>query len=208
MPRNPTNRLLTAMTGAVLLFCAAGQTLAQQYQVYESDSSFEDVLDGLKLAIQERGMYINNVMHMDEMLERTGKDLGMDEQIYGHAQSVEFCSAVLSRKMTSEDPTRIVNCPFIIAVYTLPGDADTTFLVHRATAQRPIREIAEMLETRPAGNPSAQAQHPEMRRDRWDSDAEPLLRATPTLSALTSHTQVLVAMHAPRTRSLRYASSP
>jgi uncharacterized protein (DUF302 family) len=152
MPRNPTNRLLTAMTGAVLLFCAAGQTLAQQYQVYESDSSFEDVLDGLKLAIQERGMYINNVMHMDEMLERTGKDLGMDEPIYGHAQSVEFCSAVLSRKMTSEDPTRIVNCPFIIAVYTLPGDADTTFLVHRAipsaeTDTSPVmREIAEMLE--------------------------------------------------------------
>jgi hypothetical protein len=75
----------------------------------------------------------------------------MDEQIYGQAQSIEFCSAVLSRKMTSEDPTRIVNCPFIIAVYTLPDDADTTFLVHRnvpdsETETSPVmREIADML---------------------------------------------------------------
>ncbi len=151
MSCNPIRRLPIAIIGAVLLFGAAGQSLAQQYQVYESDSAFEDVLDGLKLAIQERGMYINNIMHMDEMLERTGKDLGMDEQIYAHAQSIEFCSAVLSRKMTSEDPTRIVNCPFIVAVYTLPDDSDTTFLVHRTvpdseTETSPVmREIADML---------------------------------------------------------------
>lgn len=139
---------------AALLFAAGlGQAVqaADPYAVYESDSSFEDVLDGLKLAIQERGMYINNVMHMDEMLERTGKDLGMDEKIYGRAHAVEFCSAVLSRKMTAEDPTRIVNCPFNIAVYTLPDDADTTYVVHRLipAAERDasaiMGEVADML---------------------------------------------------------------
>jgi uncharacterized protein (DUF302 family) len=139
-----------ALAAAMLLAAAAAQ--AESYAVYESDSSFEDVIDGLKLAIQERGMYINNVMHMDEMLERTGKDLGMDETIYTHAQSIEFCSAVLSRKMTAEAPARIVNCPFIIAVYTLPDDADTTFVVHRripaaeTKSSAVMREIAEMLE--------------------------------------------------------------
>jgi uncharacterized protein (DUF302 family) len=123
------------------------------YAVYESDSSFEDVIDGLKLAIQERGMYINNVMHMDEMLARTGKDLGMEEIIYTRAQAVEFCSAVLSRRMTAENPARIVNCPFIIAVYTLPDDPDTTYLAHRripageAEASGVMREIADMLQS-------------------------------------------------------------
>jgi uncharacterized protein (DUF302 family) len=135
--------------GAALAFSAAAP--ADDYAVYESDSSFQDVLDGLKLAIQERGMYINNVMHMGEMLERTGKDLGMDEVIYTNAESVEFCSAVLSRKMTAEDPTRIVNCPFIIAVYTLPDQPDTTYVVHRTVSAAEtagsavMQEVADML---------------------------------------------------------------
>ncbi len=97
-------------------------------------------------------MYINNVMHLDEMLERTGRDLGMAETIYTHAHSIEFCSAVLSRRMTSEDPTRIVNCPFIIAVYTLPSEPDTTYVVHRRVPADEIEaspimgEVAAMLE--------------------------------------------------------------
>jgi hypothetical protein len=109
---------------------------AEDYAVYESESSFEDVMDALKLAIEERGMYINNVMHMGEMLDRTGKDLGMDEQIYTHADSIEFCSAVLSRKMTAEDPTRIVNCPFIVRFVSpvLPSTA-----CRRGASQSPRR---------------------------------------------------------------------
>ena len=114
------------------------------YAVYESDASFDDVLDALKLAIEERGMYINNVMHMGEMLERTGKDLGMDEPIYGRAESIEFCSAVLSREMTSEEPARIVNCPFIISVYTLPGREGATFIAHREIPKDEVEGSAVM----------------------------------------------------------------
>jgi uncharacterized protein (DUF302 family) len=123
------------------------------YAVYESESGFEDVMDALKLAIQEQGMYINNVMHMNEMLERTGKDLGMDVPIYGQADSIEFCSALLSRRMSSEMPARIVNCPFIIAVYTLPGESETTYVAHRRIPAAEIessavmRDVAQMLET-------------------------------------------------------------
>jgi uncharacterized protein (DUF302 family) len=149
---------LSALTLLAALVVAPSATAAEPlaadggYAVYESDSSFEDVLDGLKLAIQERGMYINNVMHMDEMLERTGKDLGMEEALYGRAQSIEFCSALLSRKMTAENPARIVNCPFIIAVYTLPDEPETTYVAHRriptaeTEASTVMREVAEMLE--------------------------------------------------------------
>ena len=138
-----------AMLAATCTATHAAQ--AGEYAVYESESGFADVMDALKLAIEERGMYINNVMHMGEMLERTGKDLGMDEPIYSHADSIEFCSAVLSRKMTAEDPTRIVNCPFIIAVYTLPDQPDVTYLVHRAVPASEIdkssvmQEVADML---------------------------------------------------------------
>lgn len=108
------------------------------YAVYQSEAAFDDVLQGLKLAIEERGMYINNVMHMGEMLERTGKDLGMDTPLYGRAESVEFCSAALSREMISEDPARIVNCPFIISVYSLPGNEGITYVAHREVPQDQI----------------------------------------------------------------------
>jgi len=144
------------LIGAVASVGIASATLAfgaqtDEYAIYESESSFADVMDGLKLAIQERGMYINNIMHMGEMLERTGKDLGMEEPIYTQADSIEFCSAVLSRKMTLENPARIVNCPFIIAVYTLPNQPDTTYVVHHIipaseTAESTVmQEVADML---------------------------------------------------------------
>jgi uncharacterized protein (DUF302 family) len=144
--------LKALLLGAIASIAVAFAVQAEDYAVYESESGFEDVMDALELAIQERGMSINNVMHIGEMLERTGKDLGMDEQIYTHADSIEFCSAVLSRKMAAENPTRIVNCPFIVAVYTLPDQPDTTYLVHRlipaseTESSAVMREVADMLE--------------------------------------------------------------
>ncbi|MCF7978242.1 MAG: DUF302 domain-containing protein [Chromatiaceae bacterium] len=137
---------------SLLLLCAATQTAAEDYAVYESESSFSDVMDGLKLAIEQRGMFINNVMHMNEMLERTGADLGLGDSLFGQADSVEFCSAVISRKMISEDPRRIVNCPFIIAVYTLPDESETTYVAHRkipaaeTEQSAAMREVAAMFE--------------------------------------------------------------
>jgi uncharacterized protein (DUF302 family) len=144
--------LICAVASVGIASCAiAVGAQAEEYAVYESESSFEDVMDGLKLAIQERGMYINNIMHMGEMLERTGKDLGMEDPIYTKADSIEFCSAILSRKMTLENPARIVNCPFIIAVYTLPNQPDATYVAHRVIPASEtdestvMQEVADML---------------------------------------------------------------
>lgn len=127
-----------------LSLAPAHSSAAGGYAVYESESAFDDVMDGLKLAIQERGLYINNIMHMGEMLERTGKDLGHDEPIYQRAESIEFCSAVLSREMTAEAPERIVNCPFIISVYSLPGTEGATYVVHREFPEDQVAASAAM----------------------------------------------------------------
>jgi uncharacterized protein (DUF302 family) len=124
-------RLIFLIMALIPTLAAAGPG----YAVYPSQAGFDDVLDALKLAIEERGMYINNVMHLSEMLERTGKDLGQEPPIYQRAESVEFCSAVLSREMTNEDPARLVNCPFIIGLYTLRGASGTTYVVHREIPQ-------------------------------------------------------------------------
>ncbi len=147
-------KLKRALVGAVLAGAVAshGAFGAGGYAVYTSESGFDDVLEGLKMAIQERGMYINNVMNMGDMLERTGKDLGMDTPLYEQAESIEFCSAVLSREMSSENPAHVVNCPFIISVYRLPQETETiTYVAHReipvdqVEASPAMAKVAEML---------------------------------------------------------------
>jgi len=136
---------------SLLLVCSVNTWAEEPYVVYKSASAFNDVMQALTMAIEEKGMYINNVMHMGEMLECTGKDLGMEQAIYAHAESIEFCSAVLSRRMTSENPHRIVNCPFIISVYVLPGEPDATYIVHRKVhmgdGEGVMKEVAAMLES-------------------------------------------------------------
>ena len=140
---------LTTLAAALLLL--PGLALAAPYAVYESESDFDTVLDAAKNAIAERGLYINNVMHLGEMLARTGKDLGIGGPLYTRAESIEFCSATLSRKMVAEDPNRLVNCPFILSIYTLPGQEGKTHIVHRNVSAEEVansaamREVAEML---------------------------------------------------------------
>jgi hypothetical protein len=124
----------------LLLIVLPATVAAPTYAVYESENDFWTVMEAAKLAIQERGMFINNIMHLSDMLKRTGKDLGLKGQIYGHAESIEFCSAVLSRKMMAEDPGRIVNCPFVVAIYTLPGKPGKTYVAHRTI---PREEVAK-----------------------------------------------------------------
>jgi len=95
---------------------AAGDYMA----VFTKAGTFDDVRDAVVMAITDRGMVINNVSHVGEMLERTGKDLGETKQIFIKAEVLEFCSAIVSRKMMEADPDNIVFCPYVISVYVVP----------------------------------------------------------------------------------------
>ena len=74
---------------------------------------------------------VDHVSHISDMLERTGKDLGMTKVIYGKAESMQFCSASVSRHMMEADPTNIVFCPYIIVIYTLPQDPKKVYVGYR-----------------------------------------------------------------------------
>jgi uncharacterized protein (DUF302 family) len=141
------------LCGFFLLFCNSLYALASDspFVTYESELPFETVMQDLQAAIEGQGFYVNNIVHMDKMMERTGKGLGMEKQIFLRAESIEFCSAILSRRMTEEDPRRIVNCPFNISVYVLPSKPDSTYIVHRkVTLGDPspvMEEVEQMLES-------------------------------------------------------------
>jgi len=86
---------------------------------YPSALSYDETLDNLRDAIANRGLNISNELHAGEMLNRTGPDLGYNDQVFAQAGTLEFCSAVLSHQLIRHDPSNMVLCPFTISVYQL-----------------------------------------------------------------------------------------
>lgn len=114
--------------------------------------SFEDAREAVEMAITGRGFVINNVSHVGEMLERTGKDLGNARRIFNKAEALEFCSATLSRKMMEADPDNIVFCPYIISIYVLPEKPNEVRLAYRKmqivgtpAAQKSLMAVNDLL---------------------------------------------------------------
>ena len=120
---------------------------------YTVQGKFEDVRDDLELAITGRGIKINNIAHIGNMLSRTGKDLGAKKQIFLHAEAFEFCSATVSRDTMEADPHNIVFCPYVIAVYVLPEQPDRVYLAFRRpllvgteASKASLRAVEKLLE--------------------------------------------------------------
>lgn len=129
-------RFLSGMLALLLVAPAfadgqPGDEVNDYRKTFVSKGSFADVRDNLELAITGRGIVINNVSHIGKMLARTGKDIGATTDVYAHAEAVEFCSASVSRTMMEADPHNIIFCPYIISVYSLPGDADRVYVSYR-----------------------------------------------------------------------------
>ncbi len=99
--------------------------------VYPAHSDFEDVIDYIKMAVEARGMLVSGTLHVQDMLTRTGKDLGFEKNVYLHAESVEFCSALMSHRMVSADPRNLVICPFSIAAYELAEKPGQVYIAFR-----------------------------------------------------------------------------
>ncbi len=90
--------------------------MAETAVTYTVDQDYEDVTFGLESAITDRGLVIDAVSHVGEMLERTKEDVGSDVTIFARAEVYSFCSAALSRKVMEADPMNIAHCPYGIFV--------------------------------------------------------------------------------------------
>lgn len=123
--------LLTLLLVSVVFPALAGDPSRDYMRHYTVSGTFEDVRDDVELAITGRGIKINNIAHIGKMLARTGEDLGGAKQVFVEAQAFEFCSATVSRATMEADPHNIVFCPYVIAVYALPGEPDKTHIAFR-----------------------------------------------------------------------------
>lgn len=146
-----TIRMLSAtmlLVGFSQLVLAEGVHMA----VFTKQSSFADIRESVEMAITGRGFVINNVSHVGDMLERTGKDLGGGKQVFINAESLEFCSATVSRKMMEADPDNIVFCPYIISIYVLPEKPSEVRVAYRkaqmvgsSASKKSLKAVNELL---------------------------------------------------------------
>lgn len=134
---------------AVLTLCIGSLFTAQAVQAAKAADEavltsvkgrYDDVRASLVAAIEGRGLVITYTAHIGDMLERTGKDIGSARKIYEKAEAFEFCSASISRNMMEAAAANIVNCPYAVFVYALPGDPGKTILAYR----RPMRGLVEV----------------------------------------------------------------
>jgi len=138
---------LSAWT-TIVSAAGTGSPPAQTETVMEvtARGSFDDVKQQLVLAIENRGLIVNHESRVGEMLERTGKDLGVATRIYVRAEVLEFCSATLSRQVMEADPRLLALCPYGIGIYSLPGEVDSVHLVYRRPSWKGNGPAAQILQ--------------------------------------------------------------
>jgi hypothetical protein len=130
--RAPAKRWMLALVAVAFAVVAAPANAAETpVRIYALKDSFESVKEEVTNAIVKRGFVVDYTAHVGAMLARTAKDVGASKTIYSDAQSLQFCSATLSRRMMEADPANIAFCPHVIFVYALPGSPGITYVGYR-----------------------------------------------------------------------------
>lgn len=115
--------LLRAMCIGALSICSI-TTWAQEAITYRFEGSFDEAKLNIEAAIIDRGLVIDHVSRVGDMLNRTGADVGSDKRIFDAADVFLFCSAVVSRKVMEADPMNIAHCPYGIFATSRNGKVD------------------------------------------------------------------------------------
>jgi uncharacterized protein (DUF302 family) len=121
---------LGVVTGLPAASAAEG-VHANSQTVFVTEDGYEVIRDNLEQAIIGRGLVVSSISHVGDMLARTDLDLGTNQQIYAHAEVLEFCSYALSRRMMEADPANIVFCPYGIAIFERADQPGKVYLGHR-----------------------------------------------------------------------------
>jgi uncharacterized protein (DUF302 family) len=128
---------------AALLLTATAALADDAAVVHPFDGSFDDATFAVESAIVSRGLVVDHVSHVGEMLARTGADVGSDVALFEAADVFLFCSAVLSRKVMEADPMNIVHCPYGVFVAERDGEV---IVGHRSYPDGPMQEVETLLE--------------------------------------------------------------
>ncbi len=126
----------------IALSLVAFQAHSGDSVIYDYDGDFEDATFAVESAIIDRGLVIDYVSHVGEMLKRTAADVGSDTVIFENADIFVFCSAVLSRQVMEIEPMNVVHCPFGIFV---ADDGENVVIGHRTYPDGAMKKVEALL---------------------------------------------------------------
>jgi len=136
--------LKSILLGGVIAAGSVAMAAAQEApSTYPYDGTFEDAAFSVESAIIGKGLVIDYVSHVGEMLSRTGEDVGSDVKLFNEADIFVFCSAVVSRKVMEADPMNIAHCPYGIFVADRGGEI---LVGYRNYPEGPMQEVEALLE--------------------------------------------------------------
>ncbi len=134
------------LIGLFLTSTAQAQTQTNGIVSYTVNQTMDDVLFAVENEIIGRGLKIDTVNHVGDMLDRTGADLGATKKIFTDAQIFSFCSAVLSREMMEANPLNIAYCPYRIFVFSTPSEPDKTTVGFNGFPDTEMRKVGALLD--------------------------------------------------------------
>jgi uncharacterized protein (DUF302 family) len=117
--------------------------MADGVTTYPTSGSFEDATFAVESAIVGRGLVIDYVSHVGEMLARTKDDVGGTMDLFDQADVFLFCSAVVSRKMMEADPMNIGHCPYGVFVTSMDG---RVMIGYRDYPEGAMQEVQSLLD--------------------------------------------------------------
>ncbi len=129
-----------------LVACASIASANDTAVTYTVDQDYDDVTFGLESAITDKGLVIDAVNHVGQMLERTKEDVGGTQTAFLKAEVFSFCSATLSRKVMEADPMNLQFCPYGIFVMQTPDAPDQTTIGYRILPEGPMKEVQALLD--------------------------------------------------------------
>lgn len=137
----------TRVAASLACLMAAAPALADGPHVTTYHGSYEDARFAVENAIINRGLVIDYVSHVGDMLIRTNADVGGKEHLFSEAEIFLFCSAAVSRQVMEADPMNIAHCPYGIFVTERRGQVSIGYRDYPDGAMNMVEEmLAEIVE--------------------------------------------------------------
>ena len=135
--------MMRHFVATLAILAMTSPVLAQGVTTYTVDGSFEDATLAVESAIIGRGLVVDYVSHVGEMLARTGADVGSDVKLFEAADVFLFCSAVTSRSVMEADPMNIAYCPS--GIFVTEKD-DQVLVGFRNFPEGPMQAVQALLD--------------------------------------------------------------
>ena len=127
------------------LIALAAPAAAEPAITQTVEDSFDNVAFALESAIVGRGLVVDHLSHVGEMLERTKEDVGSTVTVFTQADVFSFCSAAVSRQVMEADPANIQYCPYGIFLYETPDMPGTVTVGYRDYPEGDMQAVEDML---------------------------------------------------------------